>query len=58
MDLIKSPHSLYVDSPDPHSFACVMLYSGASGHLVTSTSVHRTIHTGIKCEQGEATSSD
>ena len=26
MDLMKSPNSLQVDSPDPHPFACVMLY--------------------------------
>ena len=30
MDLAKSPYSLLVGSPDPHPFACVMLYSGAS----------------------------
>ena len=30
MDLRKSPDSLQVDGPDPHPFACVMLYSGAS----------------------------
>ena len=26
MDLMKSPDSLQVDSPDPHPFACVMLH--------------------------------
>ena len=27
---VTSPHPLQVDSPDPHPFTCVMLYSGAS----------------------------
>ena len=30
MDLMNSPDSLQVDSPDPHPLACVMLHSGAS----------------------------
>ena len=30
MHLRKSPNSLQVDSPDPHPFACVTLYSGTS----------------------------
>ena len=39
MDLRKSPDSLQVDSPNPHPFACVMLYSIQSpydSHLVVS----------------------